>query len=481
MWGFQGVRATLILDAESLFPILETDSFLKVDAFPSGFLIISSNVSHPHPSPLSIIFRMWWPLAGSWLLMGIELLLVAATVSRLANPEIHLAAYGGVVFPLSLLIEAPIIMILVASTALCKDWPAYRLMRNFILTLGGGLTLLHLVLAFTPLYGVVVQTLLGAPESIWEPARMGLQMMTPWTLSIAVRRFFQGIVIRAGRTRLVGLGTLIRLGVSGSVLLGGLAMASIPGVIVATGALSAGVLVEAGFMWWCVRPVVWDLQKTSVAEHPLTLQRLCTFYWPLALTPLITLATLSIGSAAISRMPRALESLAVWPVLGGLTFMFRSVGIAVQEVVVTFSDRPHYFRPLQQFVWLISLSASATLLLIAATPLSTIWFESIAALSPALTALAGKALWIAVVLPALSPWESYFQGELVYRGATTYVTQAVSLYLLGSSSLLILGMVYGQVAGIYVGVAATLAGISIQMWWLWRHSHNIRGRLPLFA
>ena len=94
---------------------------------------------------------MWWPLAGSWLLMGLELLLVAATVSRLANAEIHLAAYGGVVFPLSLFIEAPIIMILVASTALCKDWSAYRLMRNFIVTLGGSLTLLHILLAFSSL------------------------------------------------------------------------------------------------------------------------------------------------------------------------------------------------------------------------------------------------------------------------------------------------------------------------------------------
>ena len=154
-------------------------------------------------------------------------------------------------------------------------------------------------------------------------------------------------------------------------------------------------------MFWCVRPIVRDFQQHSAEpEQPLTIQRLCTFYWPLALTPLITLATLSIGSAAISRMPRALESLAVWPVLGGLTFMFRSVGIAVQEVVVTFSDRPHFLKPLQQFVWLVSLGASATLLLIAATPLSTIWFESVAALSPELSSLASTALWMAVVLPA---------------------------------------------------------------------------------
>ena len=401
---------------------------------------------------------------------------MAATVSRLANPEIHLAAYGGVVFPLSLFIEAPIIMILVASTALCKDWAAYRLMRNFILTLGGILTLLHMLLAFSPFYDVVVKTLLGAPASLWAPAQMGLQMMTPWTMSIAVRRFFQGMVIRGGRTRLVGLGTLIRLSVSASVLLGGVAVQTIPGVLVATAALSAGVIFEAIFMFACTRPIVRDLrQRAVVPEHPLTLQRLCSFYWPLALTPLVMLATLSIGSAAISRMPRALESLAVWPVLGGLTFMFRSVGIAIQEVVVTFSDRPHFLRPLQQFVWLVSLGASVTLLLIAATPLSTIWFESFAALSPELSSLARTALWLAVVLPALSPWESYFQGELVYRGATTYVTQAVSLYLLGSSSILVLGIVYGKILGLYVGVAATLTGISVQLWWLWKHSQNMRG------
>jgi len=409
--------------------------------------------------------------------MGVELLLVAATVSRLADPKIHLAAYGGVVFPLALLIEAPIIMILVASTALCKDWPAYCLMRNFILTVGGGLTLVHMTLAFTPLYGVVVETLLGAPQSIWEPARLGLQVMTPWTMAIAVRRFYQGVVIRVGRTRLVGVGTLLRLGVSASVLFVGLAMQNLPGILVATSALSAGVLFEAGFMLWCVRPILRDLkERNGVSEHPLTLQRLGAFYWPLALTPLMMLATLSIGSAAISRMPRALESLAIWPVLGGLTFVFRSIGIAIQEVVVTFYGQPHFLRPLQQFVGLVSLCASGSLLLIAATPLSTFWFESVAALSPELSSLAGTALWMAVILPALSPWESYFQGELVSRGATTSITQAVSLYLLGSSLILVMGIFYGQIPGLYVGVAATLTGLGIQIWWLWKNSHSMRGQ-----
>ena len=34
-------------------------------------------------------------------------------------------------------------------------------------------------------------------------------------------------------------------------------------------------------------------------------------------------------------MPRALDSLAIWPILSGLLFIFRSVGIAYNEVVLT--------------------------------------------------------------------------------------------------------------------------------------------------
>ncbi|HNP60545.1 MAG TPA: hypothetical protein PKM72_06870, partial [Nitrospirales bacterium] len=205
---------------------------------------------------------MWWPLATSWMLMGLEFPLVTATVSRLVDPEIHLAAYGGVVFPLSLMIEAPVIMILVASTALCKDWLAYRLIRNFIVVLGSILTVIHVVVAFTPVYGIMVQDVLGVPEVIVEPARMGLQCMTPWTLSIAVRRFLQGVVIRAGQTRLIGLGTLVRLIVSSAVLLGGLAVSSFPGIVVATVAMSSGAMVEAGFILIFVRPILRNLKAS---------------------------------------------------------------------------------------------------------------------------------------------------------------------------------------------------------------------------
>src|SRR5690606_5323550 len=75
----------------------------------------------PSSAPLGEVFRSWLPLATSWLVMGLELPIVSAVMARLADPEINLAAYGGVTMPIALLIEAPIMMLLSASTALGRD------------------------------------------------------------------------------------------------------------------------------------------------------------------------------------------------------------------------------------------------------------------------------------------------------------------------------------------------------------------------
>ena len=160
-------------------------------------------------------FTAWWPLATSWLLMALELPALSAVVARLPDPRIHLAAYGGVVFPLALIVESPVIMLLAASTALSRDRDSYARLRKYMLAAGAGLTGLHLLVAFTPLYDLVASGLLGAPAEILEPARLGLRIMTPWTWSIAYRRFHQGVLIRFGHSRTVGLGTMVRLSTDG--------------------------------------------------------------------------------------------------------------------------------------------------------------------------------------------------------------------------------------------------------------------------
>ena len=184
--------------------------------------------------------------------MGAELPALSAVIARLPNPEINLAAYGGVVFPLALIIESPIIMLLAASTALCKDWASYRMLYRFMMIASAALTGLHVLVAFTPLYYVVVRGILGVPEVIVEPARIGLMIMTPWTWAIAYRRFQQGVLIRFGHSRSVGVGTVLRLTTDLTVLAVGYTIGTIQGIVVATTAVAAGVVVEAIYAGWAV-------------------------------------------------------------------------------------------------------------------------------------------------------------------------------------------------------------------------------------
>src|SRR5262245_54229033 len=130
--------------------------------------------------PIAGVFHTWWPLAASWIFMGLEVPTVSAVIARLPHPTVSLAAYGGIVMPLSMFIEGPIIMLLAASTALSRDRASYEVGRRFMMRTGLALSLLHAVVAFSPLYDLVAGGLLHAPPETLEAGRLGLRIMTPW-------------------------------------------------------------------------------------------------------------------------------------------------------------------------------------------------------------------------------------------------------------------------------------------------------------
>src|SRR5512140_2076053 len=367
------------------------------------------------PARLREVWTVWWPLALSWVFMGFELPAVSAAMARLPQPTVSLAAYGGVVFPLALLIESPILMLLSASTALSKDLRSYRRVERFMWTAGLALVSVHALVAFTPLFDVVVGRVLGVPVEAREPARLGLRIMTPWTISIAYRRFQQGLLIRNGRSRYVGVGTAVRLGANLVVLVLGSLYGRLAGIVVGTIAVTAGVVSEAVFAGLAARPVVRDvLPHAPEVVPPLSRARFLRFYVPLLLTPFITFLAMPLTSAAVSRMPRALESLAVWPAFSGLVFVLRSVAFALNEVVVSLLERPGSWPALKRFTGLLALTTSALLAGLALTPLGRLWFGGLAGLPPPLVALATVGLLLVLPAPALAAGQSLHQGSLVH-------------------------------------------------------------------
>jgi hypothetical protein len=422
------------------------------------------------------IFAAWWPLAGSWILMATELPMLSAVVARLADPKIHLAAYGSVVFPLALIVEGPVIMLLAASTALVRDRSSYVALRRFVHRLAGSLTLLHVLLAFTPLFDLVIVRLMEVPAAVVEPARLGLMIMTPWTWTIASRRFNQGILIRYGLSRAVGVGTTLRLGSNLSVLGIGYLAQDIPGIVVAASAIATGVTAEALYAAWRVRPLVRrELAEDDPRHETLRGRAFLEFYVPLAMTPLITLSLGPFVTAAMSRMPEALASLAVWPVVHGLLFLFQSVGLAYNEVVVSRMDRVGERPALRSFALMLSGITSVLLLLISTPLIARVWFGGFSGLSPELVELAATVVVFGIPIPAMRAIQSWYHGALVHTRHTRGITESVVVFVIVCGAVLAYGIQAERWRGLDVAVVAfALARVIETIYVGWRARSALR-------
>ncbi|MCA9291909.1 MAG: hypothetical protein KDA25_12325 [Phycisphaerales bacterium] len=413
------------------------------------------------------VLHTWWPLASSWLLMGVEMPAIAAVISRFPDDTVNLAAFGGIVFPLALLIEAPIIMMLAASTSLSRDAASFVTLKRYMTRLALMLTLIHALVAFTPLFDVLVLHVIGAKPVVLEPARIGFRIMTFWTWAIADRRFHQGLLIRFGRQHQVGVGTVVRLLGTATMLLAGWGIGGTSGIVVGTSALAVSVCCEAAYARWCARAVIaGPLADAPPVARRIDLTRFIHFYIPLAMSPLLALSTQPIASAGISRMPRELDSYAAFMVLNGLSFMIRSIGVAYNEVVVRHASDPGGRAALGRFAWTAGLLSSGLMALIAFTPLATWWFGDVSDLTEEIVALAIVALLWTIPHPLMTFLHSYYQGLLVDAHRTRGITEAVGVFLVVTAIVIGGGVLWQGSPGLIVTTAAITAGATAQAAWL---------------
>lgn len=426
-----------------------------------------------------LILRTWYPLALSWMVMSMEGVVSSAFLARMPQPEINLAAYGGVSFAIAFVLSSPISMMLSASTALSRTYQAYARLRRFMMWLGLALTVLYLIVAFSPIYYWVAEVLIGAPPEIIEPGRLGLMILLPFPWLVGFRRLQQGVMIRFGQSGGVTACTVSRLLTESVLMLIGFLDGRLPGVVVATGAQTAGMIMETIYASLRVRSIVQNELMTAPPAEELTWGDLLRFYLPLSLTTIISFSFQFINSAGMSRMPLPLESLAVYPVASGLSWLLQSFGVAWNEVVVALVDRRRSLAKLRRFTVLLFIGSLLITLLFLVTPLSMWWFTRVSSLSPELARMANTALWWLLPSSGLVVLQCWFQGLILHGRRTRGLSESIVVSLVVEVGLLAGGVAWGRFTGLYVAAFVFQVAYSAQILWLYLRSRPVIKALSL--
>ncbi len=400
------------------------------------------------------ILAFWAPLAATWVMMAVEGPYLAAVVARLPEPTLGLAAYG-VAIAMAVLMEAPVIMLLSASTALVEDAVSYRRLRTFAHGLNAFSTVMLLVVLVPPVHGWLMIGVLGLPEDLARLTYGALWCFLPWPAAIGYRRFWQGVLIRSGRTRLVAGGTVVRLVAMSAAAIALAVSTDLPGASVGASALSFGVVVEAVAARWMARGAIGALLgpahrgaagvgRPPVSADPhdiaeigrvgvstadpsagpaeggeLRFSEIGRFYLPLMLTSLIGIAIQPMLTFFMGRAASPVESLAVFPVVHSLGFIFRAVGLSFQDAVIALLGRRNQgYAEIRRFAIGLGAGLSGVLGLIAFTPLSHLWFVHVSGLTPELASFAIPAARVLTPVPFLGVVLSLQRGTLI-RNRTT--------------------------------------------------------------
>ena len=417
-----------------------------------------------HASQLTLgrIFFFWLPLAATWMMMAVEGPFLSAIIARLADPTLNLASYG-VAFSIALLVEAPIIMVMSATTALVRDQASMATMKRFVYTFCAVITVIMAGLTLPPVFSILAKDIIQLPPDVVRVSHLACIALIPWPGAIGYRRFYQGLLIRNDKTRFVAYGTVVRLSGMGLTALVLALTTDIPGALTGGCALAAGVMAEAIASRTMAGSVIRDIKHThDQRQTPLTYARISRFYFPLALTTILALGVRPVVTFFLGQSDMSLESLAVFPVVHSLVFLFISMSISYQEVIIALiGDKQENYVPLRNFAVILAFGAAGGLGLIAFTPLSTIWFHHVSGLSMYLAQFSAAPVQIMTIIPFLWVLVCLQRGVLVNAEHTAPITKATVVQV-STVVLVLIASIYAldMVGIIGASLALVLGGVA---------------------
>ena len=238
-----GVAMVLSVTVEAALITWATRPVLRADFIESG------SRREQSPQTMLELWRFYRPLAVSTILRQATRPVLNAGIAAAEMARASLAAWP-VAWGLAILIAGPAWSLQQLTTALAVDESAYRRVRVFALSLSGFFAFLLVVVAFTPLYGLVMGGVYNLSPELQELARPALQLMSVYPLLLGAQSLLRGVSILAGNTAVVRSAMTVNVLTLAAMIFAGVWLFSLNGVMLAAIAVLAGALAELGWLFW---------------------------------------------------------------------------------------------------------------------------------------------------------------------------------------------------------------------------------------
>jgi Na+-driven multidrug efflux pump len=239
-----GLAMVFSVTVEALVVTLATRPILRSDSFQ----VCASERGEPALT-MQELWRFYRPLAVSTILRQTTRPVLNAGIAAAEMARASLAAWP-VTWGFTILIAGPAWSLQQLTTALAVDEVAYRRVRTFSLTLSAVFGLLLGLVAFTPLYGLVMGGIYNLSPELQDLARPAMQLMVFYPLLMGAQALLRGVLIRSGCTGAVRAAMTANVLVLAGSILVGIIVLSPTGVVLASIATLTGGLAELAWLRW---------------------------------------------------------------------------------------------------------------------------------------------------------------------------------------------------------------------------------------
>ena len=285
------------------------------------------------------LYTLFIPLAFSGAFFPVARPVINAALARTESPELALAAYG-VALSVAMPLVSPLFGLRQIITALCVDRDMIGRLARLVWYMGGGATLVLLVLSIPSVYMWVTDRVLGIPEEISRLGPPAMLLLATSPLLLIGRGYYQSILVRYGNANPIGVGAFGYLVGCSVVVFAAVLWFHLPGAVAAALALLGGNVVYLLIVWPPTRPMyVGDppripLRDDSFAPEKRSTRYVLSLYHPLAASMVLAAGVEPVVQGAMAHSPDVRSSLAAYAVCVSIVWLARTNLWNTQQVVI---------------------------------------------------------------------------------------------------------------------------------------------------